>query len=135
MANGHGYHGRGINLMKMILFILVLIFFKNPVYAERYTCSFINKDGEITIFTETRSEDKFVDGLGIVRSKIKENDDIVMLYNVKITEEMGIIHSTIITKSDLKFAKTISALEKVGSKNFPQRIKSESINGTCTVTM
>ncbi|MBT5782915.1 MAG: hypothetical protein HOI03_07075, partial [Candidatus Marinimicrobia bacterium] len=78
---------------------------------------------------------KFVDGLGIIQSKIEENDDIVILYNVTLTEKMGIIHSTIITKSDLKFAKTISALENVGGKNFPQRIKSESINGACTVTM
>ena len=78
---------------------------------------------------------KFVDGLGNIQSKIKENDNIIILYNVTITEEMGIVHSTIITKSDLKFAKTISALENIGGKNFPQRIKSESINGACTVTM
>jgi len=135
MANGPGFHGKGLNLMKKILFALLLIFFKNPVSAERYTCSFLDKDGKTRIFTETRSGNKFVDGLGIVQSKIQENDDIVILYNVKLTKEMGIIHTTIITKSDLKFAKTISALENIGGKNFPQRIKSESINGACTVTM
>tara|TARA_X000001036_G_scaffold124232_1_gene117766 strand:+ start:229 stop:636 length:408 start_codon:yes stop_codon:yes gene_type:complete len=135
MANGHGSPGRGLNLMKKILLLIILIFFKNPAYSERYTCTFLDKNQQIRTFSETRTGNKFVDTLGNIQSKIKENDNIIILYNVTITEEMGIVHSTIITKSDLKFAKTITALETEGSINFPQRIQSKSINGACTVTM
>jgi len=125
----------GESRLKEFLLVLVLFIFSNPLYVERYTCACHRGDGEIKMFTETRSGDKFIDGDEMFRSNIKENDDTIVMYNVNISKDMGSVNSTIISKADLKFLRTTSVLENVGGKRFPQRVKAETINGTCTVTM